>query len=97
MDIVDQCREMAARRCTRHAIAIEVGLPITQLDRLLRVHGITTNGKRGVPPKPADDAGPIHGCGGKQPPKLMPSAEALRCVSVWSLALHDQTVLRSPV
>ena len=83
MDLIDQARALAARHFTRDGIAVELGLTCSQVDRLLRVNNITTAGKRGV--KPLDDA-PIHGVSGQKPPKLMPSADALRRASVWGLA-----------
>ena len=83
-DLSDQARALAARRMTRNAMAVELGLTCSQVDRLLRVNNITTTGKRGV--KPLDDAPAIHGCGGQKPAKLMPSAAALRMVSVFGIA-----------
>ncbi len=83
MDLIDQARALAARRMTRNAMAVELGLTCSQVDRLLRVNNITTAGKRGV--KPLDDAPPIHGVSGQKPPNLMPSADALRRASVFGL------------
>lgn len=84
MDLIDQARALAARHFTRNAMAVELGLTCSQVDRLLRVNNITTAGKRGV--KPLDDAPPVHGVSGQKPPKLMPSRKALELSSVWSLA-----------
>lgn len=83
-DLIDQARSLAARHFTRNAMAVDLGLTCSQVDRLLRVNNITTTGKRGV--KPMDDAPAIHGCGGQKPAKLMPSAQALARASIWSFA-----------
>ena len=94
MDLINQARALAARRMTRNAMAVELGLTCSQVDRLLRVNNITTAGKRGV--KPLDDGAPVHGVSGQKPAKLMPSADALRRASVWGLAGHAPIAFRSP-
>jgi len=78
-------RALAASGMTRAAMAAQMGMPQTSLDRMLRVNNIKTNGRRGVPAKPKGDAIPVHGCGGEKPSKLMPSSRALGLVNIFSM------------
>ena len=78
-------RHLAASGMTRSAMATQMGMAQTSLDRALRVNGIKTNGKRGVPAQPKGDVVAVHGCGGQQPAKLMPSSRALGLVNIFAM------------
>ena len=83
-------QDMADSGLSRAAIAALYGMSKPNIDRYMRSLAITTNGHRKT-----DE---IHGTQGKQPAKLMPSSDALRAVSVFSLGrdVHASTVFRSP-
>lgn len=91
MDLIDDLRRMADSGMTRREMREKTGLTTGSLNHILRNNGITTKGVPGVKAQPKDEAGPVHGVGGKPPAKLMPSREALGLVSVWGLA-HSSTV-----
>lgn len=91
----DNLRALAATGMSRAQIATSLRIGQSKLDLLLRRYGIGTSAKRGM--KPGDDGRPIHGCSGERPAKLMPSAEAVRCASVWGLGGHASNVFCSSV
>lgn len=86
MDLIDELRDMADAGMTRKAICAATGLTAGPLNYILRQHGIRTKGIPGVAAQPKGEAVAVHGCSGKQPHKLMPSADALRANCVWGLA-----------
>ena len=81
----DQLRTMAAAGMSRIAIATQLGCTKKTVDNALFRLGIKTRAHKGPAPNPEKYIVP-HGCGGEKPPKLMPSADALRMVSVFGIA-----------
>lgn len=65
-------------------IAKRCGIGIKRVRQLMDAYGLVSKARPGVVPKPAEDLAPVHGVGGKKPAKLVPSAEALRAVSVFA-------------
>lgn len=82
---------MADDGLSRQVIADLFGLSRPAINVRMRRLGITTNGHR----QPEE----VHGVGGKKPAKLVPSAEALRAVSIFQMGfdVHDHSVFRTPI
>lgn len=70
---------------SQQAIAKRCGIGIKRVRSLMDLYGLQSKARPGVVAKPAGEVGPVHGTRGQEPAKLMPSAEALRAVSVFNL------------
>ena len=83
-------QDMADSGLSRAAIAALYGVSRRTVNYWCKQFRISTTGR-----SPRQE---IHGVARKQAPKLMPSATALRAVSVFSLGrdVHASTVFRSP-
>lgn len=84
----DTLQDLADLGMSRRHISELVGVCRPVVNRWLRDLSISTNGHAH---RKGDE---IHGCRGKQPAKLLPSAEALRAVSIFSMGFdsHDRSV-----
>ena len=78
-------RLMVEAKMSQAAIGKRCQIGIKRVRALMEQHGLQSLARPGVVAQPKDDIGPIHGTSGKKPPKLMPSTDALKAVSVFHL------------
>lgn len=76
----DILQDLADLGMSRRHMAELFGCCRPTINDWLRIRGVTTDGQGH---RKNDE---ILGCSGKPPAKLMPSADAVRCSSVWSFA-----------